>query len=60
MPDKVMKMLREQSEGFYAVGFEVKRWDKCINVFPRSEYHMFEVLYPIVAQLLTLPRTIAS
>jgi hypothetical protein len=32
-------------------------WRICrkINVFPRFEYHMFYVLYPIVTYLLTLP-----
>jgi hypothetical protein len=34
-------------------------WRICreINVFSRLEYHMFYVLYPFVAYLLTLPRT---
>jgi hypothetical protein len=33
-------------------------WRICreVNVFPRFEYHMFHVLYPFVAYLLTLPR----
>jgi hypothetical protein len=54
---------------FYAAGFDVliKRWDICrcwwricreINVFfPRFEYHMLYVLYPLVTYLMTLPRT---
>jgi hypothetical protein len=31
---EVRKWLRQQSKGFYAVGFDalVKRWDKCITV----------------------------
>jgi hypothetical protein len=32
---EVMKWLRQQSTGFYAVGFDValaKQWNKCINV----------------------------
>jgi hypothetical protein len=31
---EMQKWLRQQSKGFYAVGFDalVKRWDKCINV----------------------------
>jgi hypothetical protein len=34
MPDQVRKWLRQQSEDFYAVGFDalVKRLDKCIIV----------------------------
>jgi hypothetical protein len=34
MPDQVRKRLRQQSNYFYAAGFEalVKQWDKCINV----------------------------
>jgi hypothetical protein len=34
MPDQVRKWLRQQSNDFYAAGFDalVKRWDKCINV----------------------------
>jgi hypothetical protein len=34
MPDQEQKCLKQQSEDFYAVGFDalVKRWDKCINV----------------------------
>jgi hypothetical protein len=33
-------------------------WRICreINVFSRSEYHMFYVLYPFVTYLLTPPR----
>jgi hypothetical protein len=33
MPDRVFKWLRQQSNDFYAAGFDalVKRWDKCIN-----------------------------
>jgi hypothetical protein len=27
-----------------------------INVFPRSDYHMFYVLYAFVTYLLTVPR----
>jgi hypothetical protein len=32
-------------------------WRICweTNVFPRSEYHMFYILYPFVAYLMTLP-----
>jgi hypothetical protein len=31
---EVRKLLRQQSEDFYAAGFDalVKRWDKCISV----------------------------
>jgi hypothetical protein len=31
---EMRKWLRQQSQGFYAAGFNalVKRWDKCINV----------------------------
>jgi hypothetical protein len=31
---EVRKWLRQQSEDFYAAGFDalVKRWDKCVNV----------------------------
>jgi hypothetical protein len=70
---EVLKWLRQQSEDFYAAGFDalVKRWDKCtyqcwwrvcraINVFSRFEYHMFYVLYPFVTYLQTVPRTSAS
>jgi hypothetical protein len=34
MPDQARKWLRQQSEDFYAAGFDalVKRWDKCMNV----------------------------
>jgi hypothetical protein len=34
-------------------------WRICreINVFPRFEYHMFYILHPFFANLLTLPRT---
>jgi hypothetical protein len=34
MPAQVRKWLRQQSEDFYAAGFDalLKRWDKCINV----------------------------
>jgi hypothetical protein len=55
----------------YAAGFEalIKRWDKCISVgggcvekwmffFFRIEYHTFYVLYPFLACLLTLPRSL--
>jgi hypothetical protein len=64
------KWLRQDSKDLYGSGFDapVKRWNKCmndgrgrifqeINVFSRFEYHMFYVLYPFVAYLLTLPRT---
>jgi hypothetical protein len=57
------KWLRQQPKDFYAAGFDapVKRWDKwkiCreINDFYRFEYHTFYVLYPFVADLLTLLR----
>jgi hypothetical protein len=55
---EVLKCLRQQSEDFYARGFDalVKQWDKCISVdggyvekytfFSKFEYHMFYVLYP--------------
>jgi hypothetical protein len=41
-----------------AVGQGYQCWRICreINVFYRFEYHMFYVLYPFVAYLLTLPR----
>jgi hypothetical protein len=34
MPDQLRKWLRQQSNDFYATGFDamVKRWDKCISV----------------------------
>jgi hypothetical protein len=34
MPDQARKWLRQQSEYFYAGGFDplVKRWNKCINI----------------------------
>jgi hypothetical protein len=34
MPDQVRKWLGQQSERFYAAGFDalVKRWDNCIDV----------------------------
>jgi hypothetical protein len=34
LPDQVRKWLRQQSEDFYAAGFDalVKRWDKCVSV----------------------------
>jgi hypothetical protein len=67
---EVRKWLRQESGDFYAADFDalVKRWSKCINtcwwrirreinVSSRFEYHMFYVLYPFVACLLTLPRT---
>jgi hypothetical protein len=59
----VRKRLRQQPKDFGAL---VKRWDGCIDVgggyvekykcFSRFEYHMFCVLFPFVAHLLTLPR----
>jgi hypothetical protein len=67
MPDQVQKWLREQSKGFYAVGFrhngkamgQVSRcWWRCcweIHVYSRFEHHMFYVLHPFVTYLLTLP-----
>jgi hypothetical protein len=69
---EVRKWLRQQSNDFYAAGFDalVKRWAKCINVgggyvekyfFFRFEYHtFFYVLYPFVTYLLTLPRSTNS
>jgi hypothetical protein len=59
----VQKWLRQQPEDFCAAGFDalLKRLDKCISVslsankcFSGFEYHMFYVLYPFVAYLLTL------
>jgi hypothetical protein len=34
MPDQVRKWLRQQSEYFYAGGFDplLKRWEKCSNI----------------------------
>jgi hypothetical protein len=62
---EVRKWLRQQSRDFCAVGFDalVKQWtsvsmlveyilrNKC---FSRFEYHMFRVLNPFLAHLLTL------
>jgi hypothetical protein len=53
------KWLRQQSNKFYAVGFDalVKRWEMCINVggghvekyiFFTFKYRMFYILYPLV------------
>jgi hypothetical protein len=63
---EVWGWLRQQSKDLCAVGFDalVKRWDKCINVgggyvekyMFQFGYHMFYVLYPFMAYLLTLPR----
>jgi hypothetical protein len=64
---EVQKWLREQSNDFYAAGFDVllKRWDKCINFgggyvekymfVSRFEYHMFYVLYPFVTHFTGFP-----
>jgi hypothetical protein len=62
---EVRKRLGEQSKDFYVAGFGalLKRWDKCINVggeylkktdvFPRFEYNIFYILYPLVTYLLS-------
>jgi hypothetical protein len=64
---EVWKWLRQQSEDFYAAGFDalVKQWDKCINdcggyvkiqmFFSIFEYYMLYVLDPFVTYLLTPP-----
>jgi hypothetical protein len=71
MPDQVRKWMRQQSKDFYAAGFDalVKWRDKRINVvgeyvekkmfLPSFEYHLFYVLYPFVAYLLTSSRLIS-
>jgi phage terminase large subunit-like protein len=62
---EVRNFLKQESENFYAAGFEalMKQWDKCIPVggdmlrnksFSSFEYQMFYILYPFVTYLLTL------
>jgi hypothetical protein len=57
---EVWKWLRQQSDDFYAAGFDalVKRWDKCISVgggYVFFQFRISHVLYPFVTYLLTLP-----
>jgi hypothetical protein len=65
---EVRKWLRQQSEDFYAVGFDalVKRWDKYVSVgggyvekqmpfFQIRISHKFYVSHPFVTYLLTVP-----
>jgi hypothetical protein len=64
---EVQKWLRQQSKDLLYCGFQCTGkamgqvhqclWRVCrkIIVFSRFEYHMFYILYPFVAYLLTLP-----